>query len=82
MKIYRGDSAQNAIVIPAKIGEQSRADETIDATINQIFGSKNGDFFVHASQLRRDITGKTYKIVLVEDKDEIRHQVYFLLKYA
>jgi hypothetical protein len=82
MKIYRGDTAETAIVIPAKAGELSRSDQIIDATINEMFGSRNGDFFVHASQLRRDITGKTYKIVLVEDKDAVRHQVYFLLSYT
>ena len=79
MMIHRGTSTQDAIKIPFKIYEQHQVEYKINEYIDQMFGGTDGDYFVMSNQLRKDINGKQFKILLVEDRDQIKHSVYFEL---
>lgn len=81
MKIYRADTADNAIQVPSKVGESHRSDELIDNTVADIFGNKNGDYFVHNTQVRTDMKGRTFKILFVEDADGDKHTLFFQLVF-
>ena len=79
MNINRGTTIETAIKIPYKIYEQHKVEQTINEYIDQIFGGTDGDYFVMNSMKRRNMQGTEFKIVLVEDRDQIKHQVYFEL---
>ena len=81
MNIYRASTADTAIKIPATIGESHKSDKIIEQYIEQMFGGLNGDYFIMNTQIRTDIKGRTFKILLVEDKDEEKHTLYFQLIY-
>lgn len=68
---------ENAIVIHCKLYENSKVEETIMSHIENTFGKKDGSYFIKGNQEVRDIKGDIYKILLVEDSDNITHQLYF-----
>jgi hypothetical protein len=77
MNLYVANTIEKAIKIPLKIYGQSSAEQLINEHINRLFGGTDGDYFVLNSVKQRSINGKEYKIVLVEDRDQVKHQVYF-----
>lgn len=79
MKIQIANSIENAIKIPCDVYKESQAEQLVNFEINKIFGSLNGDFFILNETNRKDMKGRTFKIIYVEDKDEDRHTLYFQL---
>lgn len=46
--------------------------------IEDTFGKEDGEYFIHNETEKEDRqTGKKYKILMVEDKDNKFHQVWF-----
>lgn len=77
MIIYRGSSKEDAIKIKNNGKNISDIEQIISQTFCELFGRRDGDYFVHNSYLRKDMQGKLYKIFSIEDKDEQRHSIFF-----
>lgn len=79
MKNHIANTSANAIEIKCPKFGQSQAEYEINGIIEKIFGKEDGNYLVLASEIREDLKRDTYKIVLVEDKDKDKHQLYFKL---
>ena len=80
MNIHRATSAKTAIQIHVKENELGNADYVIDKHIQEIFGGIDGNFFVHNSRIMESFDkSKTYKVFLIEDRDQVKHTVFFEL---
>ena len=77
MKIHRATSADNSIKLHTKPYEETNIDSMISNHLDEMFGSKNGDYFILNAQTRSDFRGKKFRILLVEDKEMDKHQLYF-----
>lgn len=79
MQIHRGTTVETAIPITYKTYGQHNVEQIINEYIDQMFGSNDGNYMVLNSQHRTDLKGREFKILLVEDRDNVKHQVYFHL---
>ena len=79
MKLHIANSVENAIKLNVQSFGQHQIEHTVNEHIAHLFGGEDGDYFTMNSMVRRDMTGREFKIVLVEDRDKVRHQVYFEL---
>jgi hypothetical protein len=79
MNLHIANTIEKAIKIPFKQYEQHKVEQIVNEQINRLFGGTDGDYFVMNIVTRRNMQGKEFKIVLVEDRDQIKHQVYFEL---
>ena len=82
MKIYRATDSETAIKIPAKVGESHKIDYAVEQHLNEIFGVANGSYFIINSQERSDFSGRKFRILYVEDKEEEKHSLFFQLIYS
>lgn len=82
MEIYRGIDSNDPIKVSAKVGEAHKIDYAVEQYLNQIFGGNNGDYFIINSQERSDFKGDKFRILFVEDKDEVKHSLFFQLIYS
>lgn len=78
MKIHRSTSKDTAIRINI-LDTHEAVDDVITRELGQLFGNRDGDYFVHSSEKRTIISGRVFMLLLVEDKDEDRHMMYFEL---
>lgn len=79
MNIQIANSVATAIKVSVKLYGQHNAEQVINEHINNIFGGTDGDYFIVNSMKRQTPNGKEYKLVLVEDRDQVKHQVFFEL---
>lgn len=87
MKIHRGTTPEDSFKIhlpktaASSYGLISTNDiiqENITKQLDQLFGNQNGDYFIYSSQERKTVLAqKTYKILIIEDKDTIQHTIFF-----
>lgn len=77
MKIYRGTNPANPIELTVSF--LSDVTEKVGQVLNQIFGNKDGAYFIKSeyyAATRKTDTFKTY-IVYVEDMDKENHLIHF-----
>ena len=79
MILHVADTVEKAIKIPVKQYGQHQVEQLVNEYIEKLFGGTDGDYFTMNSVVRRDMSGREFKIVLVEDRDQVKHQVYFEL---
>ena len=80
MQIHRATSADNAIKITISSNDLNSADLEIDKYIAEMFGNKDGEYFVHSSRIVEDFTKtRRFKVCSVEDKDKVKHAKFFEL---
>jgi hypothetical protein len=79
MQIQRGLTKEDAYKITNDPKDASKADRVISETLLSIFGKLDGDYFIHNSYTRKDLSGRPFKLFYVEDKDEDRHTIFFEL---
>lgn len=78
MIIHRGTTTDTALQLNIKGGLLSYVDEDISKFLDQMFGSKNGDYLIHAKQpIRENAKAEKFVIVQLEDKDKDLHTVFF-----
>jgi len=82
MKIYRGTDSETAIKVAAKVGESHKIDYAVEQHLNELFGVANGAYFIINSREQSDFSGRKFRILYVEDKDEDRHSLFFQLIYS
>lgn len=75
MKIYIGNTAENAI--PLNIAFISDASQAAHAVIDQMFGTKDGSYFIMNESNRKNFNGEQYYTIFVEDKDKEKHTIFF-----
>lgn len=70
-----GRSPETAIIIKDSSGEMTAS---IGGIIAQMFGGKDGAYFIHSeTTLEKKKTGRRYKVLYVEDCNGVKHTVYF-----
>jgi hypothetical protein len=77
MIIHRGTSPDNAIKIRYSQNDLSKADQIIAHYIDELFGQNDSDYFIHNSYNRTDNKNRHFRLMLIEDRDTIKHTVYF-----
>ena len=78
MIIHRGITTDTAIQLHIKSSMTSYIDEDVSRELDQIFGSKNGDYLIHAKQpIRENMKGEKFVIIQLEDKDKDTHTLFF-----
>ncbi len=76
MEIIRGTGIDNPIKITNGL---YLSDEIILNEIETLFGSKDEAYFIINTQAIQLSDKRRFKIVYVEDKDRIKHSVFFQL---
>ena len=82
MEVHRATDSNTAIKVPARVGESHKIDYAVEQYLNEIFGHSNGEYFIVNSSERSDFQGRKFRILVVEDKDEIKHTLFFELIYS
>lgn len=77
MIIHRGTDKDNSIKIKYPVKNPSLFDQIVAHYLDELFGFRDGDYFIHTAQERTDNTGRRFRILFVEDKETIKHQVFF-----
>jgi len=77
MKIYRGLTKDEAIPVYIDPNDLSCKDRIVDQTLEEMFGKNDGEYFVINSMLRTDNERQIFRVMYIEDKDNVKHTIYF-----
>lgn len=72
----------NNIIVLNTTGGASSISTAIHKQISKIFGGKDSDYFTHSEQIvellhKKENKIHKFKVVLVEDANEAKHQLWF-----
>jgi hypothetical protein len=80
MIIHRGLTIETALEITVKHGLMAYIDEDITKHLDEMFGAKNGDYYINVKHpVRENPQGEKFVIIQIEDKDTDQHTLYFKL---
>ena len=95
MKIVRGTSKENAIVVKRNDVDKNRVKVIPDLTdekppvyasmdtfqniLDAVFGPNDGDYFI-INEVGVILDKKEYKVFYIEDKDNEKHSVFFKIE--
>lgn len=76
-EIITGTSKENPIDM-SHYGSAASGGRAIYKIIENRFGGVDGDYFIlNESTVTNANNSKKFRVLLIEDKDEVRHQIFF-----
>lgn len=77
MIIHRGTSLKEAIKVKTNPHDSSYAESLIEHYLDELFGLEDGAYFIHSSAIHQIQNYRKFRVMLIEDKDTIKHQIFF-----